>query len=143
MNEQQDEKCRIDHNMLEYSISRLTEKIDGITSSLAEMNTGLRVMDSKVDDFSYRLKKVEERDAQVQSLIQKVDIIVKKLEPDVNRIDEKQRDFEKVMTEEEHKFDTRLTKIENNWGWVVAIASMCSGIIVAITQHIILQIFFK
>ena len=143
MNEQQDEKCRIDHNMLEYSISRLTEKIDGITSSLAEMNTGLRVMDSKVDDFSYRLKKVEERDAQVQSLIQKVDIIVKKLEPDVNRIAEKQRDFEKVMTEEEHKFDTRLTKIENNWGWVVAIASMCSGIIVAITQHIILQIFFK
>lgn len=140
---EQDSECRIDHNMLEYSINRLTEKIDGITSSLAEMNTGLRVMDSKVDDFSYRLKKVEERDAQVQSLIQKVDIIVKKLEPDVDRIAEKQRNFEDLTKEEEHKFDTRLTKIENNWGWVVAIAGIGSGIIVAIAQHIILQIFFK
>jgi len=140
---EQDSECRIDHNMLEYSINRLTEKIDGITSSLAEMNTGLRVMDSKVDDFSYRLKKVEERDAQVQSLIQKVDIIVKKLEPDVDRIAEKQRNFEDLTKEEEHKFDTRLTKIENNWGWVVAIAGISSGIIVAVAQHIILQIFFK
>jgi len=143
MNEPQDKECRIDHNMLEYSISRLTDKIDALQGSVSDMGTGLKVMDTKVDDFSYRLKKLEERDTQVQGLIQKVDIIVQKLEPDVDRIAEKQRNFEDLTKEEEHKFDTRLTKIENNWGWVVAIAGIGSGIVVAIAQHIILQIFFK
>ena len=139
----QDSECRVDHNMLEYSISRLTDKIDAIQGSLATLGTGLQVMDTKVDDFSYRLKKLEERDTQVQGLIQKVDIIVQKLEPDVDRIAEKQRDFEKLTTEEEHKFDNRLTRIENNWGWVVALAGLGSGIIVALAQHIILTVFFK
>ena len=143
MSEQQDSECRIDHNMLEYSISRLTDKIDAIQGSLSDMGTGLKVMDTKVDDFSYRLKKLEERDNQVQGLIQKVDLIVQKLEPDVDRIAEKQRNFEDLTKEEEHKFDTRLTKIENNWGWVVGIAGIGSGIVVAIAQHIILQVFFK
>ena len=143
MSEQQDSECRIDHNMLEYSISRLTDKIDQIQGSLSDVGTGLKVMDAKVDDFSYRLKKLEERDSQVQGLIQKVDLIVQKLEPDVDRIAEKQRNFEDLTKEEEHKFDTRLTKIENNWGWVVALAGLLSGVIVAIGQHIILTVFFK
>lgn len=135
--------CKTDHNMLEYSISRLTDKMDSIQTSLAEMGSNLKVMGTKVDDFSYRLKKLEERDTEVQRLIQKVDLIVQKLEPDVNKIAESQRQFEIVTQEKEHTFDTRLTKIENNWGWVVALAGILSGVIVAVAQHIILAVFFK
>ena len=140
---EQDSEYRVDHNMLEYSISRLTDKIDAIQGTLSTLGTGLQVMDTKVDDFSYRLKKLEERDTQVQALIQKVDIIVQKLEPDVDKIAEKQREFEKATAEEEHKIDNRLTKIENNWGWVVAVAGLISGIVVTVAQHIILNVFFK
>lgn len=143
MPEEQQDSCRIDHNMLEYSISRLTDKMDSIQTSLAEMGSNLKVMGTKVDDFSYRLKKLEERDTEVQRLIQKVDLIVQKLEPDVDKIAESQREFEKTTQEKEHTLDTRLTKIENNWGWVVALAGILSGVIVAIAQHLILTVFFK
>lgn len=143
MTEEQQDSCKIDHSMLEYSISRLTDKMDSIQTSLAEMGSNLKVMGTKVDDFSYRLKKLEERDTEVQRLIQKVDLIVQKLEPDVDKIAESQREFEKNTQEKEHTFDTRLTKIENNWGWVVALAGILSGVIVAVAQHIILTVFFK
>ena len=143
MSEEPQDSYRVDHNMLEYSISRLTDKMDSIQCSLAEMGSGLKVMSTKVDDFSYRLKKLEERDTEVQRLIQKVDIIVQKLEPDVDKIAEKQRQFEITIQKEEHSLDNRITKIENNWGWVVAVAGLVSGVIVAVAQHIILHVFFK
>ena len=135
--------CGLDHNMLEYSISRLTDKIDGMVNALADVRINLQVMDTKVDDFSYRLKKLEDRDNQVKGLLQRVDLIVQKLEPDVNRIAERQRQFEKETSESGIKIETRLTKIENNWAWVVATAGIISGIIVAIIQHMVLTVFFK
>ena len=143
MSEEQQDTCRVDHNMLGYSISRLTEKLDTIQNEISGMSAELKVMNTKVDDFSYRLKKLEERDSQVQALIQKVDVIVQKLEPDVDKIAETQRAFEKATQEEENKLNIRLTKIENNWGWVVSLAGLLSGIIVAIAQHIILTVFIK
>jgi predicted nucleic acid-binding Zn-ribbon protein len=90
----------------------------------------VNVLNTKVDDFSNRLRKLEDRDEKIQQLAQKLELIIEKLEPDVEQL---AADYESL--------DKRVTKIENNWGWVCTLVAFVSGFLVWGIQFLIQHFF--
>lgn len=125
-----DDQCRVEHHMLEYNIQKLIEKVDTLQTTVNTINTDVNVLNTKVDDFSNRLRKLEDRDEKIQQLAQKLELIIEKLEPDVEQL---AADYESL--------DKRVTKIENNWGWVCTLVGFVAGFLVWGIQFLIQHFF--
>ena len=138
-----DDQCRIEHSMLEYNIKSLIEKIDSISTTVNRINTDVNVLNTKVDDFSNRLKKLEERDEQIQGLQQRLVTIIERLEPDVHQLQKHHDELAKKETEDMGSLDKRITKIENNWGWVCTLVGFVAGLVVWGFQMVVHHLFFK
>lgn len=131
------------------NIARLFTKIDNIRETVINTRSEVGVIGTKVDDFSFRLRKLEERDEKhaereekFSVLATKLETIISNLEPTMKDLTERVSAIENTLTTftsnyEDTSKDVKnrlvaienklpriekdLDKIKNNWGWVVAI----------------------
>lgn len=104
-------------------IERLFVKVDAIASTVLDNQKELSAILAKIDDFAYRLRKLEERDEKHVDREKKVELLISKIENIVER-------NESTMTDLEDRVDTLeedMTILKNNWGWLAAIVSVIGG----------------
>ena len=121
---------------MDNQIQQIAKSVELIKENSTETKTKIEVLSNKVDDFSYRLRKLEDSDTNLQKLMQKLELIVQKLEPSLEKLEKRIEDDEEEFEKETDsikqngiELETRIAKIENNWKWVCFIATFVSGII--------------
>lgn len=118
------------------NIERLFVKVDSIAEAIMDIKKEVGITASKLDDFSYRLRKLEERDEKHLAREEKMEVLVAKLETIVEKSEDAMSDLEQRLT----ILEDDVTKIKNNWGWVAAIVAALGGIggfIVNVALHFI------
>lgn len=114
-------------NTFDSNISlRLIEKMDSLQENILGIRSDVNVINTKIDDFSYRLRKLEDKDEKIQMLANKLEIVLQKLEPSVEQLGDRVTDVE-----------LKITKIENNWCWVCTLVASISGVVVWGLQFLI------
>ena len=131
------------------NIARLFTKIDNIRETVINTRSEVGVIGTKVDDFSFRLRKLEERDEKHAEREEKFSVLATKLETIISNLEPTMKDLTERVSQIENTLNTftssydetsrdvkirlaalektvpeiqkDLTKIKNNWGWVVAI----------------------
>lgn len=106
------------------NIERLFDKVDAIADTVLNNQKELSAILTKIDDFAYRLRKLEERDEKHVDREKKVELLISKIENIVER-------NESTMTNLETRVDILekdMTILKNNWGWAVAIVSAIGGV---------------
>lgn len=116
------EKIMSDQNNT-HTIERLFDKVDTIIASINCTNNSVSILSTKIDEFSHRLRKLEDREEQQGEKQHKLELIASKLENVTTGGLETIHDLEKRMT----TVETDVTKIKTNWGWVVALVGAAGG----------------
>lgn len=106
------------------NISRLFNKMDDVKDAIYDTNSKVDVSLSKLDDFSYRLKKLEEHDEKHIEREEKLEILMAKVE---NFIDRYEKSFQALENRVYH-LEQDVDKVKNNWGWLITIITAIGGI---------------
>ena len=115
------------------NIERLFSKLDDIKETVHTTRSEVQVMNVKVDDFSFRLKKLESQHEKHIEREEKLELLTAKLESMLNQ-------YEGVKNELTSKVDALekdVTTIKNNWGWLIALISTLGGIAGFITNAVV------
>ena len=114
------------------NIERLFNLVMETNSNTASIRSDISVLTAKVDDFSNRLKKLEEKDEKHGDKEEKLNLLAQSLSSTLEGINNTLLKTDKRLLE----FDERLTeleedvqKIQNNWGWLMAIVTGAAGVI--------------
>ena len=116
------EKRMSDQNS-NHTIERLFDKVDTIIASINCTNNSVSILSTKIDEFSHRLRKLENREEQQGEKQHKLEMIAIKLENITTGGLETIHDLEKRITNAE----IDVTKIKTNWGWVVSLVGAAGG----------------
>lgn len=115
------------------NISRLFDKVDLVGSLVNSTLNKVDVINTKVDDFAYRLKKLEdkndkalEREEKIELVMTRVETIIEEFENRIKELEEKVSELESVRIKDIEK---DITIMKNNWIWIISLVSTVSGII--------------
>ena len=106
------------------NIQRLFSKMDDVKDAIYETNSKVDVTLSKLDDFSYRLKKLEEHDERHLQREEALEILMSKVESFIKTYEES---FKKLETRV-NTLENDVNKVKNNWGWFITIITAIGGI---------------
>lgn len=114
------------------NIERLFNLVMETNSNTASIKSDLSVLTAKVDDFSNRLKKLEDKDEKHGDKEEKLNLLAQSLMSAIDGVNSTLLKTDKRLLD----FDERLscleddvTKIQSNWGWLMALISAAAGII--------------
>lgn len=115
-----------DNAQRDANISRLFEKIDYVVDKVTTTQTDVSAIGVKIDDFSLRLRKLEERDEkhlekeeQLQVLTARLEAVISNGEGAVEKLDEKLQTLESdfaLMKED-------IIALKKNWKLLMSIVS--------------------
>lgn len=115
-----------DNAQRDANISRLFEKIDYVVDKVTTTQTDVSAIGVKIDDFSLRLRKLEERDEkhlekeeQLQVLTARLEAIISNGEGAIEKLDEKLQTLESdfaLMKED-------IITLKKNWKLLMSIVS--------------------
>ena len=115
-----------DNAQRDANISRLFEKIDYVVDKVTTTQTDVSAIGVKIDDFSLRLRKLEERDEkhlekeeQLQVLTARLEAIISNGEGAIEKLDEKLQTLESdfaLMKED-------IIALKKNWKLLMSIVS--------------------
>ena len=95
------------------NISRLFNKMDDVKDAIYDTNSKVDVSLSKLDDFSYRLKKLEEHDENHIEREEKLEILMVKVENFIDRYEKSYLALENRV----YHLEQHVDKVKYNWGW--------------------------
>lgn len=114
-------------------IERLFSKVDDIRETVHTTKSEVQVMNVKVDDFSFRLKKLESQHEKHVEREEKLELLTTRLESMLNQYE----DVKNELTLKVSALEKDVTTIKNNWGWLIALISTLGGIAGFITNAIV------
>ena len=114
-------------------IDRLFSKVDDIRETVHTTKSEVQVMNVKVDDFSFRLKKLESQHEKHVEREEKLELLTTRLESMLNQYE----DVKNELTLKVSALEKDVTTIKNNWGWLIALISTLGGIAGFITNAIV------
>ena len=120
------------------NIQRLFSKMDDVKDAIYETNSKVDVTLSKLDDFSYRLKKLEEHDERHLQREEALEILMSKVE---NFIKTYEESFKKLETRV-NILENDVNKVKNNWGWFITIITAIGGI-AGYLINIVISVFYQ
>ena len=120
------------------NIQRLFSKMDDVKDAIYETNSKVDVTLSKLDDFSYRLKKLEEHDERHLQREEALEILTSKVE---NFIKTYEESFKKLETRV-NILENDVNKVKNNWGWFITIITAIGGI-AGYLINIVISVFYQ
>lgn len=106
-----------------HTLERLFDKVDTIIASINCTNNSVSILSTKIDEFSHRLRKLEEKEDKHSDKQNELQLVAAKLETITSNGLVTIEDLEKRMTVAEKAIQV----IKTNWGWVVAIVSAVGG----------------
>lgn len=114
------------------NIERLFHLVMETNNNTANIRSDISILTTKIDDFSARLKKLEERDEKhaereedLRVLTTEFGTLLGSIKKTIVAGEERMTDLDERLTAAE----TAITRIQNNWGWVVTIVSAVGSII--------------
>ena len=120
------------------NIQRLFSKMDDVKDAIYETNSKVDVTLSKLDDFSYRLKKLEEHDERHLQREEALEILMSKVE---NFIKTYEESFKKLETRV-NILENDVNKVKNNWGWFITIITAIGGV-AGYLINIVISVFYQ
>ena len=120
------------------NIQRLFSKMDDVKDAIYETNSKVDVTLSKLDDFSYRLKKLEEHDERHLQREEALEILMSKVESFIKTYEES---FKKLETRV-NTLENDVNKVKNNWGWFITIITAIGGI-AGYLINIVISVFYQ
>lgn len=120
------------------NIQRLFSKMDDVKDAIYETNSKVDVTLSKLDDFSYRLKKLEEHDERHLQREEALEILMSKVESFIKTYEES---FKKLETRV-NTLENDVNKVKNNWGWFITIITAIGGV-AGYLINIVISIFYQ
>lgn len=106
------------------NIDRLFHKIDTIRETVQATRNEVSIVNTKVDDFSFRLKKLEDRDDKHLEKESQIELLITKMETIVETREQEMVDLDCRV----QKLEKDVSTLKNNWRWVVAIAGAIGSI---------------
>ena len=114
------------------NIERLFHLVMETNNNTANIRSDISILTTKIDDFSARLKKLEERDEKhaereedLRVLTTEFGTLLESIKKTIVAGEERMTNLDERLTAAE----TAITRIQNNWGWVVTIVSAAGSII--------------
>lgn len=114
------------------NIERLFHLVMETNNNTANIRSDISILTTKIDDFSARLKKLEERDEKhaereedLRVLTTEFGTLLGSIKKTIVAGEERMTNLDERLTAAE----TAITRIQNNWGWVVTIVSAVGSII--------------
>ena len=120
------------------NIQRLFSKMDDVKDAIYETNSKVDVTLSKLDDFSYRLKKLEEHDERHLQREEALEILMSKVESFIKTYEES---FKKLETRV-NILENDVNKVKNNWGWFITIITAIGGV-AGYLINIVISVFYQ
>ena len=120
------------------NIQRLFSKMDDVKDAIYETNSKVDVTLSKLDDFSYRLKKLEEHDERHLQREEALEILMSKVEGFIKTYEES---FKKLETRV-NILENDVNKVKNNWGWFITIITAIGGV-AGYLINIVISVFYQ
>ena len=120
------------------NIQRLFSKMDDVKDAIYETNSKVDVTLSKLDDFSYRLKKLEEHDERHLQREEALEILMSKVESFIKTYEES---FKKLETRV-NTLENDVNKVKNNWGWFITIITAIGGV-AGYLINIVISVFYQ
>lgn len=108
-----------------HTLERLFDKVDTIIASINCTNNSVSILSTKIDEFSHRLRKLEEKEDKHSDKQNELQLLASKLETITSNGLVTIDDLAKRMT----KAEKAIQVIKTNWGWVVTIVSTIGGTI--------------
>lgn len=130
------------------NLEMFERKLDDIKETVHNTSLQTTVIGQQIENFSFRLRKLEERDERhlekeskleiivqkLETLLEKNDTVVTHLEEDVKDLEERLVELDKKHEQAKQECQDRhaahekdITILKNNWGWVVALAGVLGG----------------
>lgn len=114
------------------NISRLFDKVDNINSLVNSTLNKVDVINTKVDDFAYRLRKLEDKGEKASEREEKLEVVMTRIETLMEESESKNKELEqrikKIEDEKIADIEKDITIMKNNWVWVVSLISAISGV---------------
>lgn len=114
------------------NISRLFDKVDNINSLVNSTFNKVDVINVKIDDFAYRLKKLEDKGEKASEREEKLELVMTRIETLMQEFESKNKELEqrikKIEDEKIADIEKDITIMKNNWVWVASLISAISGV---------------
>jgi hypothetical protein len=106
--------------------------------TVAATRSEVVIVSTKIDDFSFRLKKLEDRDEKHLEREEKIELLITRMEAIIERGEQTMGELEGRVI----KLERDVTTIKNNWRWVVGISGTVGSIIGGILTTLV-NVFLK
>ena len=120
------------------NIERLFAKIDNMRETVTATRSEVAIVGTKIDDFSFRLKKLEDRDEKHLEREEKIELLITRMEAIIERSEHTMSALESRVV----KLERDVTTIKNNWRWVVGISGTVGSIVGSILATLV-NVFLK
>ena len=120
------------------NIERLFVKIDNMRDTVTATRSEVVIVSTKIDDFSFRLKKLEDRDEKHLEREEKIELLITRMEAIIERSEQTMGELESRVV----KLERDVTTIKNNWRWVVGISGTVGSIVGSILATLV-NVFLK
>lgn len=111
------------------------ENIDKVLDLMMSIRADISGLSIKIDEFSNRLDKLEQRDEQRAEEEHNLHILITSLQGISGRTEKEIKEFDERIA----SLETDVTTIKNNWGWLCALFSFAgavAGFIIKLVVHI-------
>lgn len=113
------------------NISRLFEKLDYVAEKVTITQNDIGILGVKIDDFSHRLKKLEERDEKHLEREEKLELLTTKMEAIISKGESTMEKLDSRVEGMEQEFSVMKDDIANlkkNWKMLMGIISLVGSI---------------
>lgn len=122
------------------NIERLFNLVMETNNNTASIRSDIGILTTKIDDFSARLKKLEDRDEKHAEREENLRVLTAEFGTLLETIKKTIVAGEARMDEHDERLasiETAITKIQNNWAWVVTIVSAGGSVIGFILTNVV------
>ena len=122
------------------NIERLFHLVMETNNNTASIRSDIGILTTKIDDFSARLKKLEDRDEKHAEREENLRVLTAEFGTLLETIKKAIVAGEVRMDEHDERLatiETAITKIQNNWAWVVTIVSAAGSVIGFILTNVV------
>lgn len=122
------------------NIERLFHLVMETNNNTASIRSDIGILTTKIDDFSARLKKLEDRDEKHAEREENLRVLTAEFGTLLETIKKAIVAGEVRMDEHDERLatiETAITKIQNNWAWVVTIVSAVGSVIGFILTNVV------
>ena len=114
------------------NIERLFHLVMETNNNTASIRSDISILTTKIDDFSARLRKLEDRDEKhaereenLRVLTAEFGTLLETIKKTIVAGESRMDDLDSRIT----SIETSVARIQNNWGWVVTIVSAVGSVI--------------